>query len=205
MKDESSITLNYMHLADSIPTISELLEIPIFKSITLAANDCGYEGTTKDLIVNYVHPLFLKAKSATSNADNTNWRQAMDGQFSDEYWEAAVTEIETLESMSAWKVVDREDDMNAIRSTWDFKLNRYPYGLIKKFKARLCDRGDMKLEGIYFFETYSPVVQWKTLRLMLILEVFLGLKSKQGNVTANFLHANLGKYEKVFVDMPRGF
>ena len=40
---------------------------------------------------------------------------------------------------------------------------------------------------------------------MLILEVLLGIKSKQGNVTAAFLHANLGEDEKVFVDMPQGF
>ena len=40
---------------------------------------------------------------------------------------------------------------------------------------------------------------------MLILEVLLGIKSKQGNVTAAFLHVNLGEDEKVFVDMPQGF
>ena len=57
----------------------------------------------------------------------------------------------------------------------------------------------MQLEGINFFETYAPVIQWTTVRLMLILEVFLGLKSKQGDVTAAFLHADLGKDEKVFV------
>ena len=95
--------------------------------------------------------------------------------------------------------------MNVLKSTWSFKLKRYPDGLIKKFKARFCDRGDMQLEGIDFFKTYAPVVQWNTLRLMLILEAVLGLKSKQGDVTAAFLRADLGKYEKVFVEMPRGF
>ena len=107
--------------------------------------------------------------------------------------------------MSAWKVVDREDDMNVIWSTWAFKLNLYPYGLIKKFKARLCARGDMQLEGIDFLETYIPVVKCTTVRLMIILEVLLGLKSKQGDVTSTLLHANLGKDEKVFIDMPQGF
>ena len=63
----------------------------------------------------------------------------------------------------------------------------------------------MQLEGIDFFKTYAPVVQWTTVRLMLILEVLLRLKSKQVDVTAAFLHANLGKDEKVFVEMPRGF
>ena len=100
------MTSNSMRLADSIPTIQELLDSPISNFITLAANDCGYEGTTEDIIVNYVHPLFLKSKEDASQADNTNWCQAMDSQFTEEYWEAAVTEIENLESMSVWKVVD---------------------------------------------------------------------------------------------------
>ena len=95
------MTLNEMHLADIISTITELLDSPISKFITLAANNCGYEGTTQDFIVNYVHPLFPKAKAAASQEDNSNWRQAMNGQFANEYWEAAVTDIETLESMHA--------------------------------------------------------------------------------------------------------
>jgi hypothetical protein len=51
----------------------------------------------------------------------------------------------------------------------------------------------------------SPVVQWTTVRLMLILEVLLQLKSKQGEVMAAFLHAELDKKEKVYVEMPLGF
>ena len=96
------MTLNSMHLADSIPTITELIDSPISKFITLAANGCGYEGTTQDLIVNHVHPLFLKAKASAIQEDNPNWRQAMNGQFADEYWETEVIEIETLDSMHAW-------------------------------------------------------------------------------------------------------
>ena len=37
LKDEISMTLNSMHLADSIPTTLELLESPIYNFITLAA------------------------------------------------------------------------------------------------------------------------------------------------------------------------
>ena len=41
---------------------------------------------------------------------------------------------------------------------------------------------------------------------MLILEILLQLKSKQGNVTAAFLHADLDQEkEKVYVEMPLGF
>ena len=86
----------------------------------------------------------------------------MKGDYADEFWEACKVEIKTLESMNAWEVVDREDGMNVLQSIWAFKIKRYPDGLIKKFKARFCARGDQQLEGVDFFETYAPVVQWTT-------------------------------------------
>ena len=102
-------------------------------------------------------------------------------------------------------MVERKDDMNVISGTWAFKCKRFPNGTVKKFKARFCARGDQQLEGIDFFETYAPVVQWTTVHLMLILENLLGLKSKQADVTAAFLHATLEEDEKVYVEMPLGF
>jgi hypothetical protein len=55
----------------------------------------------------------------------------------------------------------------------------------------------MQLEGVDFFETYAPVVQWTTILLMFILEVLLGLESKLGDVTCAFLHADLEPDEMV--------
>lgn len=188
-----------------VPTVEALMACPISRFIHFTANECGYRGTRYELIANWVHPLFLKAKSEASKEDNPSWKQAMSGPFKEEYWKAAVKEIETLEEMCAWEVVDREEGMNVIDSIWAFKLKRYPDGTAKKFKARFCARGDQQLEGIDFFETYAPVVQWTTVRLLLILEVLLQLKSKQGDVTAAFLHADLDEREKVYVEMPLGF
>ena len=119
--------------------------------------------------MNWIHPLFLKAKSAVSKEDNPSWKQAMNGDFKVDFWEAASAEIKTLEDMDSWDVVDRTDDMNVLASIWAFKIKRSPDGLIKKFKARFCARGDQQLEGIDFFETYAPVVQWTTVWLLLIL------------------------------------
>ena len=130
----------------------------------------------------------------------------MNGPFKEEYWKAALKEIETLESMDVWEVVDRDDTtMNVIDSIWAFKLKQFPDGMVKKFKARFCARGDQQLEGIDFFETYAPVVQWTTVCMMLILEILLQLKSKQGDVTAAFVHAELDEKEQVYVEMPLGF
>ena len=107
--------------------------------------------------------------------------------------------------MNAWTVTDRTPDMNVLPSTWAFKCKRFPDGLIKKFKARFCARGDRQKAGIDYFETYAPVVMWVTIRLLLILECLLNLVSKQGDVTCAFLHAHLEEGENVYLEMPRGF
>lgn len=196
--------LNAMNLAD-LPDIDKIMDSPLAKFITFAANDCGYSGSARDLVVNWIHPMFLKAKSAASAADNPSWWEAMQGPFADEYWKAACIEVETLERMKAWDVVDRTPDMHVIEGTWALKLKRFPDGLIKKFKARFCARGDQQRKGIDYFETYAPVVQWTTVRLMLILEVLLKLKSKQGDITAAFLHAEVPEGQNIYVEMPHGF
>ncbi len=196
-------------LDKTILTVANLLESQLAKYITLAANYCGYSGTAKELIVSYVHPLFLKAHSATSKADNPSQHEATRSKFADEYWEAMKLEIATLENIDAWFVVDRYDSNGAphhvIPSMWAFKCKRYPDGCIKKFKSCFCARGDKQLEGIDFFETYAPVVQWTTIRLMFILEILLGLQSKQGNFLCAFLHGELEPGEKFYVEMPLGF
>ena len=139
-----------INFARSKKGFTEVLNSPLSKYITLAANDCGYDGTAEELIVQYVHPLFLRAHSAASKEDNPGWREATRGKFADDYWKAMEVEIFTLESIDAWDVVEREDHMNIFNSTWAFKCKRYLDGLIKKFKARLCAQGDQQLQGIDF-------------------------------------------------------
>ena len=48
-------------------------------------------------------------------------------------------------------------------------------------------------------------MQWTTVLLVLILELLLCLKSKQGDVNDEFLNADIHKDEKFYVETPRGF
>ena len=56
-----------------VPSVEELMKSPLTKFITFSANDYGYSGSTKDLIVNWVHQLFLQAKAAASKEDDQTW------------------------------------------------------------------------------------------------------------------------------------
>ncbi len=82
------MALMSLTLDKTIPTIAYLLARSLAKYITLTANDCGCSGTAQELIVLYVHPLFLKAHLATSKADNPSWQEATKGKFANEYWES---------------------------------------------------------------------------------------------------------------------
>ena len=43
-------------------------------------------------------------------------------------------EVETLEEIDAWSVVEQTPGMNVLPSMWAFKSKRYPHGLIKSSK-----------------------------------------------------------------------
>jgi hypothetical protein len=105
-----------------------------------------------------------------------------------------------------------------IPSTGAFRCKRFPDGLIRKLKSRFCARGDKQIEGVDFFETYAPVVNWQTVRLMLVMSLLLGLSTRQVDYTAAFVHADIDKDPNwdnmteeerersgVYIDMPRGF
>ncbi len=166
--------------------------------------------------VEEMHPMILAAQA--NAADNPTWTEAMNGPEQAGYWEACNKEIDTLRDKDAWDEVLREEWMNVLPSTWAFKCKRFPDGMVRKLKARFCARGDKQIEGVDYFDTFAPVVNWTTVRLMLILSIILGLATKQVDYTAAFVHApidkdpdwdSLSEEERrrrgVYVAMPQGF
>ena len=46
-------------------------------------------------------------------------------------------------------------------------------GEVKKWKARLFDVGNRLIEGIYYCNTYSPVVSWRNFRLIICMDIIM--------------------------------
>jgi len=136
-------------------------------------------------------------------ADQPKWNEAMKGPDAEGYWAAAQKEIDTLKKKDVWTVVDRLPGMNVLKSVWALRCKRFPDGTIKKLKARFCACGYGQIEGVDYFETYAPVAQWTTVRLLLMLSVQLGLKTVQVDVEAAFPSAPVE--EDIYVEMPQGF
>ena len=66
--------------------------------------------------------------------------------------------------------------LNAI---WSYRRKRRPDGTLLKYKSRICADGSQQRDGINYFadNIYSPVVQWNTIRITLLLAKLLGLHS----------------------------
>jgi hypothetical protein len=74
---------------------------------------------------------------------------------------------------------------------------------MRKLKARFCARGFEQIQGLDYTETIAPVVNWTTVRFLLILSIFIGLETKQVDYVAAFVQADIDT--TVYVEMPHGF
>jgi hypothetical protein len=155
----------------------------------------------EDLTMDDFPELAFVTKS--SQNDNPRFDEAMNGPNSEGFWEAGAKEITVLQKIGTWEQVERKPNMNVIQSTWAFKIKRFPDGLVWKLKLRLCVRGDQQIEGVDFFHTLAPVVQWSTVHMMFILSLQLGLSSTQVDYVSAFCQAPIK--EEVNVALPRGW
>ncbi len=131
---------------------------------------------------------------------------ATKGPFQAEFWQAMRVELNTLvNKLRCWDLVPQLLHMNVLPSTWAFKMKRFPDGSVEKFKVRFCARGDRQKEGINFFETWAPVVQWSTIQIVMVLAAKLGLQLVQCDITAAFIHGCIPPEEEIYAHQPRDF
>ena len=152
-----------------------------------------------------MYPYEFSAKVQTHTADNPTYKDSirLPEEGRNLCGAAMVKELKGLRDLGSFKMVNRPRGANTLASTWAFKKKRFPDGALKKFKARFCVRGDQKIEGLDVFETFSPVVVWITVRLLLILSMTLQLQTQQVDYTNAFCQAPLD--QTVFVELPAGF
>jgi hypothetical protein len=162
-------------------------------------------------LLNCTDPRAYVAKTRNKDPDTPTYQAAMTGPHADEYRKAMELEIRQLLIQRTWNRISRDDvptnsngkKQRILPGTWAFKLKRLPDGTPLKFKARYCVRGDLQTEGVDYFDTYAPVVQWSTIRMILSLTLSHGWSTKQVDYTNAFAQADIN--EEVYIEQPRGF
>jgi hypothetical protein len=152
-----------------------------------------HQDTDQDLgTVENLNPSVFAAKA--NSEDTPSHEEPMHGPLVGEFRKALEVEWDMLNIvMKAWEILERKPWMNILPYTWALRCNRFPDGMIRKLKARVCTIGEKQLEGVDFFETFSQVCNWKTVRIMLIISLIYDFATLQVDYTAAFTQADIDK------------
>jgi hypothetical protein len=121
-----------------------------------------------------------------------------------ENWLEAMQEgMNSLASKQTWTYVPRPLNCKVIPVRWVYAVKQDVLGQLQRFKARVVAKGFMQIEGIDFFETYAPVCNQVTRRMVYSLAASESMHMHHLDVKTAFLN---GVYdETVYVEQPPGF
>ena len=80
-------------------------------------------------------------------------------------------ELIALEDNHTWDLINLLANKKAIGSKWVYKVKFKPDRSVNQFKARLVAKDYNKIEGINYFDKFSPVAKLVTIKLFLAIIV----------------------------------
>ena len=145
---------------------------------------------------------------ATDIASNESYTlsQAVKQDDWESFVEAMQVEVKAHEEGGHWTMVpclSLPSKAKPIKAIWSFKRKRFPDGRLNKHKARLCAHGGMQRWGQNYWETYSPVVNALTVKILLVIAKLHKLDSKSIDFVLAFPQADLDT--DIWMEIPPGF
>ena len=119
-------------------------------------------------------------------------------------WERAIqSELAQLHEKGTWKLVEKPKNAIPISNKWVLTKKRDKEGNVVKYKAHLVARRFMQRLGRDYDETFSPVVHFETIRVLLAMVPGKKLKVRQLDVKGVYLNGKLT--QPIYMEQPTGF
>ncbi|SOV08120.1 uncharacterized protein UDID_17289 [Ustilago sp. UG-2017a] len=141
------------------------------------------------------------ANTAVLNLDPT-LGEAMNGEDAQLWKEAIRKELEGLEAMGTWEVVNHLPGVPLVDSKVVLWLKLDADGVPIKHKVRLVARGFTQREGIDYQETFSPVAPLGAIRAILALAVQNNWEVHALDIMMAYLNSRLK--EAIYMKPPEG-
>jgi hypothetical protein len=175
----------------------ESLSLPIYLE---AARYDPYEDNELD----DVHPLTLLSKA---DKDTMYLHEALRAPDRAEFIKAMQAEIGSHTERKHWKLmlkIDVPEEHKVLDAIWSMKRKRrIKTQVVYKWKARLNVHGGQQVYGVNFWETFAPVVTWASIRLVLILSILHGWKTRQIDFVLAYPQADVET--EMYMNVPKGF
>ncbi|SOV03663.1 uncharacterized protein UDID_19108 [Ustilago sp. UG-2017a] len=118
-------------------------------------------------------------------------------------WQEAIhKELDGLEAMGTWEIMDVPPNTRLVDSKIVLRLKLDADGIPVWHKARLVARGFTQREGINFEETFAPVALLSTIRALLSLAVEHNWEVHQLDITMAYLNSTLNHV--IYMKPPEG-
>jgi Reverse transcriptase (RNA-dependent DNA polymerase)/GAG-pre-integrase domain len=119
-------------------------------------------------------------------------------------WVSAIQEeLTSLEDKRTWDLIDLPHGARALPNKMVLRVKRNEDGSIERYKAHLNFLGNLQNVGIDFDETFAPVVDFSTVRMMLAIAAKERLHVHHMDVKMAFLNGDLE--EQVYMMQPKYF
>lgn len=124
--------------------------------------------------------------------------EALLSEKSKEWKKAMNEEMDALRENNTWELQELPAGRKAIGCKWVFSTKSYVNGELVRYKARLVAKGFSQREGVDCFETFSPVVRYESMRVILFICASEDLEIARFDVKTTFLNDELK--EEIFME-----
>ena len=187
-------------------SVEQVLAITSFKATETEADDEYYDVLHEDdyrLQDDMKDPIAFKA---SSDPDILYYHEAIRAADSKEFLKAIVKEVNDHIEGNHWELIPTEEVPKGTRvldSVWAMKRKRdIKTRQVYKHKARLNIHGGQQEYGTHYTDTYSPVVNWFSVRLLLVLSKIHGYKTRQVDFVLAYPQADI-PYDN-YMKLPHG-
>jgi hypothetical protein len=151
------------------------------------------------------HPLL--AMTASNDPDTLYYHEAMKASDKEEFIKAMHDEVQGQIDNKVYAPVLRSSvpkHVKVLPAVWSMKRKRKAStGEVYRYKSRLNIGGHKQREGYDYDQTYSPVVTWPSIRLMLTLVLMHHWHTRQIDYVQAYPQAPIER--EMYMEVPKGF
>lgn len=167
---------------------------------------------TAEHCVQNAHPMITRAKAGIhkpkvyqssisfDHCEPSTFQQALN---STPWINATKIEYDALMRNKMWELCPLPPNKELVCCKWVFKLKKHAEGTIARHKARLVARGFTQNFGLDYLDTFSPVVEPITVRIVLTVALARSWTIRQKDIDNAFLNGEL--QENICMAEPHGF